>query len=81
MKRRSGRPRADMRKFGLEPGPKSRFKDLELEGPKSGSVGWHREAGYFQVDPEVWGLIDLGVFCRPVEASSCVLTRTLGGAE
>ena len=59
----------DMTKFGLDHGhgPKSNFPDLKLEGPKGGAIGWHREAGYFQVD---CGVPDHGVFCRPVDGIS-----------
>ena len=32
-----------------------------------GAIGWHREAGYFQVD---CGVPDHGVFCRPVDGIS-----------
>ena len=35
-----------------------------MEVPKVGAIGWHREAGYFQID---WGLIGFGVFCHPVD--------------
>jgi hypothetical protein len=70
--RRTSKIVVDLTKFGREPGPKRDFPDLKLEGPKSGLITWHREAGYLQFDDDGrpdcwWGLPDRGVFCRPTK--------------
>jgi hypothetical protein len=71
--RRTSVVRVDMTRFGLDPGRKFGLKrklgrELAIvEGPKITGIGWHQEAGYVQVDSEVWGLPAFGVFCHPVE--------------